>query len=315
MIDFFDKLYSSIISKNTFLDKIRFYSLLRVVIRTTANIILPVYFKLTSNNPNYVLKSTEKTEGRLIVSLTTFPARINRVWLVIETILRQTKKPDMIILWLSKEQFASKESLPKNLLRLQSRGLKVELRDNDLRSHKKYYYTLQEYPDDVMITVDDDVFYRNDLIETLFQYHNAYPHCIISNYAHKMKWINDKLAPYLNWDGGIIKECLDDDLFFGSGGGTLFPTTAFGKEVLDSSVFMSICRNADDVWLNAMCRINDTKIIKTNYYTVILPIQNVNSKDLSSSNLDSGNDKQIEAVSKYCIEQYGKNPFDVKNKL
>jgi hypothetical protein len=61
MIDFFDKLYSSIISKNAFLDKIRFYSLLRVVIRTTANIILPVYFKLTSNNPHYALKPTEKT--------------------------------------------------------------------------------------------------------------------------------------------------------------------------------------------------------------------------------------------------------------
>ena len=41
----------------------------------------------------------------VIVSLTTFPARISTVWITIETIFRQEVMPDRIVLWLAKEQF------------------------------------------------------------------------------------------------------------------------------------------------------------------------------------------------------------------
>ena len=49
--------------------------------------------------------------------------------------------------------------------------MKIEFKDEDLRSHKKYYYTIKEYPDDIMITVDDDIFYRSDMIAKLMAYH------------------------------------------------------------------------------------------------------------------------------------------------
>ena len=153
MVNVFDKLYSSIENKNTILQKIKFYSLLRFSIRVIANIIIPIYFTCTKHNKKYRLKNVETEGNRIIVSLTSFPARINNLWLVIETIFRQTVKPDMIILWLSKEQFSNIDSLPKRLLKQRERGLKIELRDGDLRSHKKYYYTVQEYPNDIMITI------------------------------------------------------------------------------------------------------------------------------------------------------------------
>lgn len=309
MVNFFDKLYSSIVSKNAFLDKIRFYSVLRVIVRTTANIVLPIYFKLTAGNSDYMLIPTDKKEGRLIVSLTSFPTRINKLWMVIETILRQTKKPDMIILWLSEEQFPKLESLPKNLLKLQSRGLKIELRPNDLRSHKKYYYTLTEYPNDIMITVDDDIIYRNDALKTMIWYMKSYPQCVISNYSHKMKWNDDCLMSYVEWQGNISKEYIEDDLFFGSGGGTLFPIGSLSKEVLNDKISMKICEKADDVWLNAMCRINKTRIVKTNYYSVILPVLSKKNETLCLTNLQGGNDKQIQAIRAYLIQKFGQDPF------
>ena len=78
-------------------------------------------------------------------------------------------KPDEIILWLAEEQFNGIDSLPKALLEQQKRGLTIRFCD-DLRSHKKYYYTMQEYPRDIVILVDDDIVlskrYYKEIMET-----------------------------------------------------------------------------------------------------------------------------------------------------
>ena len=49
-------------------------------------------------------KDTNRKE-KIIVSLTSFPGRINEVWICIESLMRQTFKPDAIELWLSLKQF------------------------------------------------------------------------------------------------------------------------------------------------------------------------------------------------------------------
>lgn len=88
-------------------------------------------------------------------------------------------KPDEIILWLAEEQFNGIDSLPKALLEQQKRGLTIRFCD-DLRSHKKYYYTMQEYPRDIVILVDDDMFYPKDTIKKLWKLHKKYPNDICS---------------------------------------------------------------------------------------------------------------------------------------
>lgn len=309
MIDFFDKLYSSIINKNVFLIKIRFYSFLRVIVRITANILLSAYFKLSSNNPDYTVKPTEKTTGRFIVSLTSFPIRINKVWLVIETILRQTQKPDMIILWLSENQFKTKDVLPKNLLELQKRGLKIELRSEDIRSHKKYYYVLKEYLDDILITIDDDIFYRTDMIKKLLLQSANNPNTIIANYVQVIAFDNENtIMPYNQWK--YIDKENTKPIFFGSGGGTLFPIGSLPKEVLNKHLFMKICPTADDIWLNAMAHLQKTKIIYTATTFIPVPIINKTKITLSSGNVRLGqNDIQIKAVRKYYINKLGIDPY------
>ena len=96
--------------------------------------------------------------GKLIVSLTSFPARIELVWMTIASLMNQTMKPKKIILWLSEEQFQTEESIPQTLLALRKRGLEIRFCE-DIKPHKKYFHTMQEYPDDIVVTVDDDIFY------------------------------------------------------------------------------------------------------------------------------------------------------------
>ena len=119
MLDFYNSWYASIQhEEHPFLKKMRIYSVLRFCIRVLANITIPIYYVLTINNKKYSLLGGELKSGRIIVTLTSFPARVNRLWLVIESLLRQSHKPDMIILWLSKDQFSNLDLLPRSLLKL-----------------------------------------------------------------------------------------------------------------------------------------------------------------------------------------------------
>lgn len=72
MIDFFCRVYASILDRNLFLKKIRFYSLLRVIVRVMGNIILPVHFRLTAKNDSYNYLLLEKGVDRLLSVLHLF---------------------------------------------------------------------------------------------------------------------------------------------------------------------------------------------------------------------------------------------------
>ena len=104
----------------------------------------------------------------LIVSFTSYPARIHVVPQVLESLYAQSMKADRILLWLAEEQFPNKEAdLPKSLIDDAAAG-KFELRwCDDLGSHKKYFYTMQEFPDDIVVTVDDYQHYHSDTINIL----------------------------------------------------------------------------------------------------------------------------------------------------
>ena len=67
-------------------------------------------------------KNTKKIPSgpqELIVSLTSYPARIDTVNQTIETLLNQSLCPDKVILWLAPEKFPNREAdLPQQLLDL-----------------------------------------------------------------------------------------------------------------------------------------------------------------------------------------------------
>ena len=311
MIDFFENIYSSIKDNNAILKKIRFYSVLRALTRLSANIILPVYIRCTSHNKSYTLLSATEREVPIIVSLTSFPARINRLWLVIETILRQTVKPDRIILWLSKEQFDNFQSLPTNLLNLQSRGLEIRFVEGDIRSHKKYLYSMSEYPHAIIITIDDDVFYNSLTIQHLLESHKQYPSDVIANITHQLQYSpSGKLLPYSDWKHNISTPNCSSHIFQVGVGGVLYPPKCAHKDICDSKLAYTYCPFGDDIWLFAMCRLNGTTIRTSMHTSIPLPIYNIHNSALSASNLQGRNDSQIQQLTDYCVLHYKANPFD-----
>lgn len=304
IINFFDNCRFWGNRRNPILQIFRFYGIMNRIIDYCANLFLPIYFKLTQNNPNYKLKDRRKVEKRIIVSFTSFPARINSVWLVVETMFRQTYTPDKIILYLSREQFSSMDEIPKSLREQQGRGLEIVLCEDDLKSHKKYYYAMQKFPLDIIITIDDDIFYRTDFIETLVKQHQLYPDMIIANWA---KNILSGKKNYNEWPDATPGTQSVYMLPIGVGG-VLYPPNCLYEDYANQEVFKKYCFKADDVWLTCMSILNNTIKKVSHYHFSYVPIIIRSNETLLDTNR-SQNQVQINNLNKFYKLKIGISPF------
>lgn len=203
---------------------------------------------------------TEKKRNRkIIVSLTSYPKRIDTLWITIETLLRQTMKPDEIILWLAEEQFDGVESLPIELQNQQKRGLSIKWCDN-LLSHKKYFYTMQEYPNDLVILVDDDSFYSYDLIEKLYLLHKKNPKDIVCMTPAII--YPDYISHPSLWTRPGVNEKIEHSFLAQpfTGQGTLYPPKAIPEMAFQKDVIMELCPYADDLWLKFVSLVSHTPV-------------------------------------------------------
>lgn len=312
VIDWFDCLYSRARGNNPLVLRLRGYSLARYLIRLFANSVLPAYFRVTSANPRYRIGKVclDSRSTGVIVSLTTFPGRIDTVWLAVESLLRQEVPPDAVILWLSKDQFPSLECLPRSLLDLTRRGLRIELREGDLRSHKKYYFVRREYPNATLVLADDDIFYPTTMIRDLLNISKESKGSVVCRFAKIVGWNSDgALQPYLEW-GKVNDATLRSDIFFGSGGGVLIPPAAIHNDAINERAIIEACPLADDIWLNAMCRLISPMMVSTSVPFSLLPVVSSDRSDLSSvNNGEFMNDRQLLQVRSYCVATHGIDPF------
>ena len=63
----------------------------------------------------------------------------------------------------------------KKLKDMEDDIFEIRLVPGDIRSHKKYLYAIMEFPEDTIITVDDDVYYNSQMIEILVNTSIKYP--------------------------------------------------------------------------------------------------------------------------------------------
>lgn len=284
------------------------------IIQDIFNSKLPLYYK---KNQDKIFLKRKKSNVKIIASLTTYPKRINTVWITINSIINQSLQPDSIILWLAEEQFPNKyEDLPSSLLQLQSKGLQIRFCE-DLKSHKKYYYTLQEYPNDLVVLFDDDMFYPKDTIKKLYKLYqdNSHDVCTITTqlitpsiYTNPSKWQN----PSINQK---IKHCSKVQIF--SGSGTLLKANMLDKTVFDKEAIKSICPYADDLWLTFMIYKHGNKITSLNRWRSFpIGIYGTAADSLYYVNVvDNQNDKQWSNLIDYFPDDFKKweQEYDKKN--
>ena len=215
-------------------------------------------------------------ESKVIISLTSFPKRIDTVYLTIKTLLNQTVKPQKVVLRLEKNQFINGDlSLPSKLLELKTNGLTIEYCD-DLGPHKKYYYAMRRYPDNWILTVDDDILYPSTLLEELINCAESNPQCICCTWGHEITFdSNGNVNPYKEWYKGTSGLTMPSYRLIPVGcGGVLYPPHFLSKEVFNSDAINKLCPKTDDLWLKAMALKNGVPAVRINkppliFYSII----------------------------------------------
>lgn len=268
----------------------------RKTIRTFANWILPKYLSKSSEYRGV-------RADKVIVSFTSFPARIADVWMVVESLKRQYVRPEKIILWLSEVQFPKRASIPESLWCREDDSFEIRMVKEDIRSHKKYYYVMSEFPEYTFITCDDDVFYNPYMISHLITTSTKYPRCVVANISAKMLFDkNGNILPYTQWDRSLLQYASESRFQIGVGG-VLYPPHSLHELTLEKELFMKLTPLADDIWLNTMARLNKTPVVQSSNTLISLPIKN-DAPKLSSVNkgLENKNDSQIKMVKNYLKE-------------
>lgn len=267
---------------------------------------------ISKNKADFVQHKLVKND--IVVSLTSFPARIDNVWKTIYSLKHQTVKARKIVLWLSSAQFKSIESVPNSLREYQDDYFEIRLVDGDLKSHKKYYYVMQEYPEDTVITVDDDIIYHPKTIEYLISASSKKQNSIVANLTNQVIYKDGVIAPYKEWKGDNMEYSYKNLVQIGAGG-VLYPPHCLDPMVLDDSIFMELAPRADDLWLNAMARKAKTKVIQSASKILFMPI----SDDLSGPKLNvdnvngGGNDAQLNSIREFLIKSIGEDLFKEEN--
>lgn len=259
----------------------------------------------TLNSDKLGISNTKLFQNDLTISLTSYGERLYQVYLTIESIMQGSIKPNRLILWLD-SSFKNKK-LPQTLINQQKRGLEIKYCD-DILSYKKLIPSLLTYPNDIIITIDDDAIYDFDFVENLTNSYINHPNSINANRIHKITFNNiGQINKYENWERTIANTEEISNLFFPVGcGGILYPPRCFDEEVFNQQVFMDICKYADDVWFYAMAKKNNTPTVKahtkSNLGEDYIDIDFEHKDGLMQNNWNGGNDKQIQAVfTKYNI--------------
>lgn len=231
------------------------------IVGQLANYTYPLYCMIAKTKTNRTL-ARDICGSEVIVSLTSFPARIDKIYLCINSLLRQSVQADKIILWLAEEQFPSGKGVPDKLLNLVNDRFEIRYCD-DLKSYKKIFYTAQEYQDSVIVTVDDDTLYPEDWLIGLIRTYCANQNRVCCYRAHKMTIENGHIGSYSTWIGLSPDEVGPSRYLVPIGvGGVLYPPRYFANVSFDYKLIKKLCPTADDLWLKAIGLHNGYEAVK-----------------------------------------------------
>lgn len=245
------------------------------------------------------LNKSERKE-KIIISMTSYKPRFEGICDCIKSLCVQSYKPDRICIFFGND--VNKDDLTFEMIQMEKYGVEYIFNgDENLKPHKKYYYSLQMFPNDIIITVDDDVLYPKNWLKKFINVHNKYPNSVCAWRLHKMTFSSGKLNPYSMWIDEYRGSKKPMYSLFPTGvGGVLYPSGCFVRDVLNKDVFMQICANADDVWLKIMYTLNDVKTVWVpNFQIDFCETRDSQKVALSSTNVrENRNDEFIANVMK-----------------
>jgi hypothetical protein len=285
---------------------------IKILLKKCIKLIIPyggiILFRMIKNktkNKNWKLLKTiyffprvTTKNGQFIVTLTSYGKRLKtKAPYTIASLMRQDVSPDRIVLWLEYGV-----TLPNEIKKLEKNGLEIKY-CKDIKSYKKLIPAILEFPENILITADDDAYYPASWFGLLKNAYCKNPKKIYCHRAHEIILDGDKnIIPYNEWRQAV-RTIENNKRIFPTGiGGILYPNGGRGilhENVVNEEEFTELCPTADDIWFWAMA-----KLTKTEYEIVENGVRSFaeigdSSDGLNNINvMECKNDEQIRKVIK-----------------
>ena len=211
-----------------------------------------------------VLTCLDMQKQQIVVSMTSFPEAITYAEKAIRSILVGSVLPDKLVLYLTFSRF--KECRIPESLRLMSENNPVfEIRNQnvDIGPYQKLIPALRDFPEAIIVTVDDDIAYHKHMLRDLLRLHSQIPDAIL---AHRTKHI--KIGkPYRSWTkyrwyDFLLKKIHRSFLNLQTGvGGVLYPPHSLRSDMMDEELFTKLAPGTDDIWFWAAAVANGFPVI------------------------------------------------------
>lgn len=224
------------------------------IVRSVRELTMPLWLHFRQGNVHQSLSG--RVDG-VTVSLTAIPSRIGRLWAVIESLMRQTRRPDRIVIALTEEEFpGGMAQLPDSLTGYVQLGVEIVFLPYNLKCHNKYFHALQQYPDSCVVTVDDDCWYDRNTISRLVSLHESHPDAVVSNIARVID--PGHFYSYRMWKKPLVATGPAQSLLALGFGAILYPPhfaqrcADAGHDLFDTGLISRLAPTTDDLWLKAV---------------------------------------------------------------
>ena len=247
------------------------------------------------------------SKQQIIVSLTSFPAAIPYAAQAAQSILNGSVLPDKVILYLTFSQFGE-SGIPQELQKLANDNSRFEIRDypRDIRSYRKLIPALSDFPDAIIVTIDDDVAYHKNMLRDLLRLHEQMPQAVLAHRAKRMK----PDEPYRKWKKYrwyhfLLKKIHTSFKNIQTGvGGVLYPPHSLKKEMMNVELFTELAPTTDDIWFWAAGVANDIPVIPVPFgHNKPKGLGKPRKLSLKTVNFKSGIDRNSAAL-KNIFEKY-----------
>lgn len=186
---------------------------------------------------------------RLVISLTTTPARIDRIRPVLNSLIDQDTPADAILL--AVPRFSRRENVEYRIPGwLDRSGALTILRCDDWGPATKLIPALMQETDGetLLLTVDDDVIYPPDLVSTFHEWHSKYPDAALGyrgwSLPKSLRWQATKTLYATS-----ARSVQPVDVLTGTWGYLVQPRF-FDRGVFDYSGYPRAAYFVDDIWFN-----------------------------------------------------------------
>lgn len=233
-------------------------------------------------------------KSTVVVSLTSYGARLDTVHLTIESIGRGRVLPRRFILWTDPD--VDPDQLTPALQRQRARGLEILTSSERFGPHTKYYPYVASQEEHVfpLVTADDDSIYPRTWLAALHAAGESFPADIVCFRAHRVTLAGASIAPYNSWPA--VKNTKSSRLHFATGvSGVHYPAGFLQELKSDGATFQKVTPNADDVWLHYRAIANGRRVRQLLRRSKKFPeLASTQETALHRSNTaQNGNDAQI----------------------